>query len=57
MENQNKDVNKISGAIFVGCLFIGMAVGMALDKTGIGIMGGMGVGFLISAFYRSEKNK
>ena len=57
MENRNKEIGKIAGMIFVGCIMIGIAVGMAMHKTGIGTMIGVGVGFLASAMYRSEKNK
>jgi uncharacterized membrane protein len=57
-ENNNKNyANKTAGAIFIGCMFIGMGVGMAMHNTGIGLFIGMGVGFLGSAMYRSEKNK
>jgi predicted branched-subunit amino acid permease len=57
MENQQRETSKIAGTIFVGCMFIGIAVGMLLHKTGVGTLIGIGVGFLASAMYKSEKNK
>jgi len=57
MQNQNKDNNKIAGYIFVGFMFVGIGIGMAFHKAGIGTMVGMGVGFIASAIYRAEKNK
>jgi len=56
MEN-NTETHDASGYLFVGCMFLGMALGAYLDEPGVGIMGGMGIGFIISAIYRPEKNK
>jgi len=56
MQNQ-ENTNKIAGIIFVGFMFIGIGAGMAFDKTGVGTMVGMGLGFIVSAMYRAEKNK
>lgn len=45
--------NKIAGALFVGCLFIGMGIGFFLGKLLPGMFIGMGIGFLTSAAYRA----
>lgn len=56
MEN-NKGTNHLADYLFVGCMFLGMALGELLDEPGVGLMGGMGVGFILSAVYSTEKNK
>jgi uncharacterized membrane protein AbrB (regulator of aidB expression) len=53
----NKETNNASGYIFVGCMFLGIALGQFLDEPGVGLMGGMGIGFILSAVYPTEKYK
>lgn len=57
MENLDKNNDDITWYIFVGCMFIGMGIGAAIDEGGVGTMVGMGAGFIASAIYKSEKNK
>jgi hypothetical protein len=58
MENHNnKKNNPIADYLFIGFMFIGMAVGIAFNKLGAGIMAGMGLGFVACAVFTSEKNK
>ncbi|ESU26258.1 hypothetical protein FLJC2902T_27380 [Flavobacterium limnosediminis JC2902] len=54
METQNQNKNKVAGAIFIGCMFLGMGLGMYFDKMTMGIMVGMGVGFIASAIARAK---
>ena len=35
------------GLIFVGCLFIGLAVGNATGRPDVGILAGLGAGFFL----------
>jgi hypothetical protein len=53
METQRNN-NRIGGAIFVGCMFVGMGIGMYFNKMTVGIMIGMGVGFIGSAIARAK---
>ena len=49
MENQDEKETKhdtVGWYVFVGCMFVGMGLGMYFDKTGMGLMIGMGIGFL-----------
>lgn len=59
---QNKNTGAaIGGIVFTGCMFIGGAIGMAMDKIEIGGALGMGVGLLamgaIWAYFAKKSNK
>ena len=62
MENNNneakKTAQKVGGLLFTGCMFLGMAAGWYLEKMTIGIIAGMGMGFILMAVtYMSSANK
>lgn len=44
-KEQQKSSN-VSGLVFVGCLMIGIAVGFIMGNVAVGVMGGLGVGFI-----------
>jgi hypothetical protein len=46
MQKRNR---QLVSAVFLACLFIGLGVGIALDEAGVGVLIGLGVGFLVSA--------
>ena len=50
-QNQEKDKSskKAGGLLFVGCMFIGMAMGWYYGAYQIGMFGGMGIGFILMA--------
>ena len=57
METNNKEeTKKITGVLFVGCMFVGMGVGFLTGHLVPGMFIGMGVGFLASAAYRVRNN-
>ncbi|WP_196493825.1 hypothetical protein [Ornithinibacillus caprae] len=39
------------GVAFVGCIILGVGIGMALDHVAAGSVIGVGVGFLAMAFF------
>ena len=55
MANETKETKKrkgFTGLVFVGCMFLGAGIGMALGHTNVGGCIGMGVGFLAMAILR-----
>jgi hypothetical protein len=52
MSEEKKDN---SGYVFVGCILIGVAIGMYYNKVAIGSILGVGVGF-ISRYFVAPKN-
>ncbi|MFD2759957.1 hypothetical protein [Lentibacillus juripiscarius] len=52
IKNGGDDLNYERGGIaFTGCLFVGIGIGMMAGDTGVGVMLGMGVGFLAMALF------
>ena len=45
------------GVAFVGCILIGVGIGMLFDKTAVGAVFGAGVGFLVMAVLRATLGK
>lgn len=54
--NDKKEKDKVTGVLFVGCMFVGMGIGFVLHQMPAGLFIGMGVGFLASAAYRTRNN-
>lgn len=45
-------MNYESGGIaFIGCMILGVGIGMLFDQTGAGSVIGLGAGFLAMAFF------
>lgn len=42
----------VSGLAFVGCLLIGLAIGILTGNVAVGLLGGLGVGFIALAIAR-----
>lgn len=51
-EKQETSRKGTSGLVFVGCLLIGLAIGFLTDNIVVGLIGGLGVGFIGMAIMR-----
>ncbi len=45
----------MGGGYFIGCMFIGMGIGMIFDNAGAGTIIGMGVGFIVESIFGDKK--
>ena len=45
----------MKGTIFVGCMFLGIGIGMYIGEAGVGTMVGMGIGFIVESLYSRKK--
>ena len=61
MENKKNTTSIIAGVVFVGFMFIDLGTGILYHKIPVGILLGMGCGFLamglIYALYRKKDKK
>jgi len=56
--DKRKNVSMAAAFLFVGCMFLGMAAGWYLHNMKLGLFGGMGIGFILSAVvYLSQASK
>ncbi len=54
MEKSKEKHSKLSWAVYIGSMFIGMGIGALYDHEDIGIFIGLGVGFIASALIESK---
>jgi hypothetical protein len=54
MTGEKKEIKRsgISGLVFVGCLLIGLAIGLLTGDVAVWILGALGAGFIAMAFTR-----
>ena len=51
-EKQERSRSGVSGLVFVGCLILGLAVGFLIGNITVGLLGGLGIGFIAMAIAR-----
>ena len=57
MEEINERKDTMSWAAFIGCMFVGMGIGMLYDQPGVGTLLGMGAGYIAEAIIESTKKQ
>ena len=51
-EKQKPKRSGISGLVFVGCLLIGLAIGIFTNNVAVALIGALGIGFIAMAITR-----
>jgi hypothetical protein len=51
-EKQKSSRSGVSGLVFVGCILIGLALGMVFGNVAVGVLGGLGAGFIAMGIAR-----
>jgi len=57
MEENKKIKSAFSWPVYIGCMLIGTAIGILYGNPGVGILIGMGVGFISAAIIRNVKRR
>jgi hypothetical protein len=52
-EKQGRKGQGASGLVFVGCLMLGLAIGLFTGQVAAALLGGLGVGFVAMAIIRA----
>lgn len=50
-----KDKDPVGSSLFVGSLMFGLALGLYFGQISVGILGGLGVGFILKAISLSDQ--
>ncbi len=52
-----KDKDPVGSALFVGCLMLGIGIGLYFGRPDVGVLVGLGVGFIVKAISLSRKKR
>lgn len=54
---KNNNVYAASGSAFMGCIILGVGIGLLFEQAGAGAVIGTGLGFLVMSVMRSLSSK
>jgi len=52
-KQKHHDKNEVGGIAFVGSLFIGLGLGIKYNQAAVGVLLGLGIGFILMAILRA----